>query len=63
MTAYIGCCSEAGFASRGKAGHPWHLSGSTPIRIMKAVIASFGGNEAPLIAIILGLWGAACAND
>ncbi|MBH5372249.1 Fic/DOC family protein [Bradyrhizobium glycinis] len=38
-----------------KAGHPLVLRRLDPERIMKAVIASFGGNEAALTAVIQGL--------
>jgi cell filamentation protein len=38
-----------------RAGHPLTLKKMNPERIMQAVIASFGGREAPLARIILSL--------
>jgi len=40
-----------------RAGHPLVLERMNPERIMRAVIASFGGQEAPLARMILNLIG------
>jgi cell filamentation protein len=46
--AYLALLSE-------KAGHPIDLDGTNPQDILQAMIASFGGKEDPLAAIIRGM--------